>query len=417
MKETYNDVELKTAQLEQELQTYRELVAQLPFSISYTDHKRGLKITKERGTHLPQTEETVIKEHISPLFITDLSAEKDVPFEEIEMILTPIFDTVPHHIVMIDENGNITLCNEKAASDFNKDRDSLIGQHIRELLNIPDNLILLLETLHTGEPILNREVLDSNYGINNTRIFRDSTGKIKRVLGSFQYLNRVKDAEKQAVAGRIAAGIAHEIRNPLTTVRGYLQFLSDKFNPEISNLVSTLLIPELDRANKIITDFLALAKPSDTKFEFFNANHYICENIGKFLKSEAFLHDADVNFNCDQRVDDVLVSINSSELLQVFINLFRNSIEAKSTERLHIKLETSLLEKHVQIAFIDNGTGIKPNALEHLFDPFFTTKDEGTGLGLSVSRKIVENHGGILTVRSSHKGTTFYIQLPFLQQK
>ncbi|MBM6618801.1 two-component system sensor histidine kinase NtrB [Bacillus suaedaesalsae] len=416
MKETYINVDSKTAQLEQELQVYRELLAHLPFSFSYTDNNRGLKITKERGKQLPMTERTVIEEHASPTFTTDFSLEKDVAFDEIEKILSPIFDTVPHHIVMIDENGHITLCNEKAATDFNKDRDSLIGKHIRELLSIPDNLILLLETLHTGQPIINREVLDSNYGINNTRIFRDSTGKIIRVLGAFQFLNKVKDSEKQAVAGRIAAGIAHEIRNPLTTVRGYLQFLSDKFSPDISSLVSSLLIPELDRANKIITDFLALAKPSDTKFELFNANNYICENVGKFLKSEAFLYDVDVEFECDKQVDDVLVSINSSEMLQVFINLFRNSFEAKGTDRLHIKLETSLLEKHVQIAFIDNGTGISPKALEHLFDPFFTTKDEGTGLGLSVSRKIVENHGGILTVRSSHKGTTFYIQLPALHQ-
>lgn len=417
MKEIHINEDSKTAQLEEELQAYRELLAHLPFSFSYTDHNRGLTITKERGNDLPVTERTTIEPHTTPTFKSDFSLERDIDFAELERIMSPIFDTVQHHIVMIDENGIITLCNEKTAADFGIDRDSLIGKHIRELLNIPDNLISLLETLHTGKPIVNREVLDANYGINNTRIIRDPNGKILRVLGSFQFLSKVKDAEKQAIAGRIAAGIAHEIRNPLTTVRGYLQFLSDKFSEDISELVSTLLIPELDRANKIITDFLALAKPSDTKFELFNANDYICEDIGKFLKSEAFLHDVNVEFQCDPQVDSVLVSINSSEMLQVFINLFRNSIEAKNSDRLQIKLETRIIDKHVQISFKDNGAGISPEALEHLFEPFFTTKDEGTGLGLSVSRKIVENHGGLLTVRSSHKGTTFYIQLPYLLPK
>jgi signal transduction histidine kinase len=273
---------------------------------------------------------------------------------------------------------------------------------------------MLLETLKTEKPIINREILDANYGINNTRIYRDQNGKIKRVLGLFQFLNIVKEAEKQAVAGRIAAGIAHEIRNPLTTVRGYLQFLSDKFNPEITQLVSSLLIPELDRANKIITDFLAIAKPSDTKFELVNINHYLCNDLANFLNSEAFLYDANIEIDCSQDVENCYVSINSSEMVQVFINLFRNAVEAKSNERLKILLQTRLVNQQVQIIFTDNGIGITPDALAHLFDPFFTTKDEGTGLGLSVSRKIVENHGGTISVRSNPEGTTFYIQLPYL---
>jgi transcriptional regulator with PAS, ATPase and Fis domain len=93
----------------------------------------------------------------------------------------------------------ITLCNKKAAEDLGVVRDSIIGKHIRDLLNIPDDLIMLLETLHSEKPIINREVLDTNYGINNTWIYRDYNGKIKRVLGAFQSLNMVKESEKQAL--------------------------------------------------------------------------------------------------------------------------------------------------------------------------------------------------------------------------
>jgi PAS domain S-box-containing protein len=415
MKDTYIHQDMKMAELEEELQVYRELLTHLPYSFSYKDFKRGVHIHKESGNSLPKR--TPIDKVDNPSTLERyISIEKDVPFEKIEEFLVPIFDTIPHHIVFIDENGNITLCNQKAALDLGVNRDFIIGKHIRELLNLPDDLIMLLETLHSGQPIFNREVLDTNYGINNTRIYRDDHGKIIRVLGSFQSLNNVKESEKLAIAGRIAAGIAHEIRNPLTTVRGYLQFLMDRYNPEVSELVSSLLIPELDRANKIITDFLAIAKPSDTKFEIVNINKYICEDLGSFLKSEAFLHDVEIEFICSEEVNECMVSINPTEILQIFINLFSNAIQAKGEHRLRIKLETKLDQHRVQIIFRDNGSGISPDHLEHVFDPFFTTKDVGTGLGLSVSRKMIENQGGAISVRSTHKGTSFYLQFPYIKE-
>lgn len=414
MKETNDNQDIKVEKLEAEVQSYRELLSHLSFSIIFTDHKRGLRIHKDTGFTKPEVSPIKSKDKPSTI-TTDLSLEKDVPFEEIEKFLTPIFDTIPHHIVFIDNLGLVTLCNQSAADDLLTDRDSIIGKHIRELLHLPDELIVLLETLHSGNPVFNREVLDTNYGINNTRIYYDQNGEIKRVLGSFQFLNKVKEAEKQAVAGRIAAGIAHEIRNPLTTVRGYLQFLADQFTPEIAELVKSLLIPELDRANKIITDFLAIAKPSDNKFELVNTNSYINDDLGPFLKSEAFLRNVEIEFICSKDIDNCYISINPSEILQIFINLFRNSLEAQSDKRLRITIETKLCLQRVQINFRDNGSGISPDDLEHIFDPFFTTKDEGTGLGLSVSRKMVENHGGSISVRSGSKGTVFYIQLPFIK--
>ncbi|MFZ3587754.1 two-component system sensor histidine kinase NtrB [Bacillus sp. DJP31] len=416
MKETNVTRDIILEELEEEIQAYRELLSQLPFSFCYKDFKRGLKIHNDSRQTYPIVS-SLIKEDIPSTLVSDLSIEKDIPFEEIEQFITPIFDTIPHHIVFIDDQGLITLCNQKAAEDLNVDRDSIIGCHIRELLHLPDDLIMLLETLSSEKPIFNREVLDTNYGVNNTRIYYDRNGKVKRVLGSFQFLNMVKEAEKQALAGRIAAGIAHEIRNPLTTVRGYLQFLTDKFSPEISKLVTSLLIPELDRANKIITDFLTIAKPSDTKFELVNTNTYICDDLGAFLRSEAFLHNVDIDFICSVEVDNCYISINTSEILQIFINLYRNALDAKSKKHLMLTIETKLIQQRVQIIFRDNGTGISPSDLEHVFEPFFTTKDEGTGLGLSVSRKMVENHGGTISVRSSQTGTAFYIQLPYIKRK
>ncbi|MBM7663078.1 signal transduction histidine kinase [Bacillus mesophilus] len=416
MKHTVNSQEKRISELEDELQSYRELLSRIPAAMSYRDYNRGIHIQKDRGLSLPK--HSKIEKRLLPSELKqDLLLEQDVPFEKIEEFLLPIFDTIPHHIVFINAHGCITLCNKKTAEDLDVDRDSIIGKHIRDLLNLPDDLIMLLETLRTGNPIVNREVLDTNYGINNTWIYRDVNGNIIRVLGAFQSLNLVKESEKQALAGRIAAGIAHEIRNPLTTVRGYLQFIKGGLSPDISELIHSLLIPELDRANKIISDFLTIAKPSETKAEMVNFNEFIKNQLGPLLKSEAFLHNVEVIFDCSPDVDDELVSINSSEMLQIFINLFRNAVDAKSERPMKIKLKTKVDQQRLQIVFSDNGNGIPANQLEHIFDPFFTTKDEGTGLGLSLSRKMVENHGGSISVRSSEKGTSFYIQLPYERKK
>jgi signal transduction histidine kinase len=412
MKDTIISQEKRISQLEDELQSYRELLSRIPAAMSYRDYNRGIHIQKDRGSSLPMHSK-IEKNPLPSVLKQDILLEQDVPFEKIEEFLLPIFDTVPHHIVFINAHGFITLCNKKTAEDLGVDRDAIIGKHIRDLLNLPDDLIMLLETLHTGNPIVNREVLDTNYGINNTFIYRDVNGNILRVLGAFQSLNLVKESEKQALAGRIAAGIAHEIRNPLTTVRGYLQFIKSGLSPDMSELIQSLLIPELDRANKIISDFLTIAKPSETKSEWVNFNEFIRNQLGPLLKSEAFLHDVEILFDCSPEVDDGLVSVNSSEILQIFINLFRNAIDAKGVKPMKIKLKTKLDQQRLQIVFCDNGKGITPNHLEHIFDPFFTTKDEGTGLGLSLSRKMVENHGGSISVRSSEKGTSFYIQLPY----
>jgi signal transduction histidine kinase len=338
--------------------------------------------------------------------------EEGVSFEQLESFLNPILDLVPHHIVFIDGSGHITLCNLQAARDLHADRREILGRHIRELLKIPDDKINLLESLRTKKPINNREVLDKNYGINNTRIILDESGNVKRVLGAFQFLNGVKEAEKQALAGRIAAGIAHEIRNPLTTVRGYLQLLQSKTSQEVSELFSSLLIPEIDRANKIITDFLRIAKPGETTSELLHTKEFILEYTGKFLNSEALLYNAEIEYHITEMADETIFKGDRDELLQVFINLFRNAFQAKGNEPLKIIISVKKVDSFIRIEFRDNGKGIPSSILPHIFDPFFTTKDDGTGLGLSVSKKVIENHGGMMNVMSDGHGTQFIIDLP-----
>ncbi|MGM0845333.1 MAG: two-component system sensor histidine kinase NtrB [Bacillota bacterium] len=396
----------KADKLEREVELYRELIKKLPFSFTYNDPASGKEsITGQDSFSLLES----YGEAQGPYITSSL----DIPFHQMERFLTPILDLVHHHIVFIDTEGKVTLCNMQTAVDLGFERDEVVGKHIRDLLGLPDSKIALLETLRTEKPIVNREILDKNYGINNTQIIRDPEGEVLRVVGTFQFLNGVKEAEKRGLAGRIAAGIAHEIRNPLTTVRGYLQLMQNQSDEDTSSLIKGLLIPEIDRANKIITDFLRIAKPLETSSEKMEIEEFMVEYICKFLNSEALLYN--ISFVCmiSDEAKGCFINGNKEEFLQVFINLFSNSFQA-SAGPLKIDIAVIKKESNLEIHFSDNGTGIKPSMISHVFDPFFTTKDDGTGLGLSVSKKIIENHGGEMAVSSDGSGTTFTISLPVL---
>ncbi|SFA59656.1 PAS domain S-box-containing protein [Anoxybacillus pushchinoensis] len=281
--ETHEQLKRKINDLEEEVKLYKRFIEHIPFPFSYVDHEIGKMLKKENDISTPIVERIKKNERQKPIIQWKMNLQKDYPFEQVEQFLAPIFDLVSHHIVFVDANGIITLCNLQAANDIGVNRDEIIGKHIRELLNIPDEQIMTLKTLRTKQPLYNCEVLDRYYGIINTRILYNEDGSIKRVISMFQSLNQMKEAEKLAIAGRIAAGIAHEIRNPLTTVRGYLQFLKEQLPEHIVTLIEQLLIPELDRANDIITDFLNVAKPNEMKIEWIGINEFIQNDLDLLL--------------------------------------------------------------------------------------------------------------------------------------
>ena len=340
---------------------------------------------------------------------------ENLPFELLEKFVSPILNLLPHHIVFVDGNGIMTVCNDQAAIDHGEESAKMVGRHIRELIKIPDDKIMILHSLNTKKDLYNKEIMDRNYYSVSTRVILNKDGSVKRVIGIFSFLKSIKESEKQHLAGRIAAGIAHEIRNPLTTVRGYLQLLSDRFDSQTSELFTSLLIPEIDRANKIITDFLDIAKPAASLMEPLRLSYFLNDYLETFLQAQGKLYETDIHLMLDKEAENLSFLANREELLQVFINLLHNSIQAKRADRLTVQIEAKKTDNDIRFIFRDNGTGIDPGHFAHIFDPFFSTKDSGTGLGLSVSKKIVENHGGLLTADTDDKGTVFYLELPILK--
>jgi signal transduction histidine kinase len=207
------------------------------------------------------------------------------------------------------------------------------------------------------------------------------------------------------IIGEMAAGIAHEVRNPMTTVRGLLQFMNAKQEFTSHKEKFSLMIDELDRANSIITEFLSLAKNKVMNFADGNLNDLI-RDIHPLLQADALRNNCDIEMSLG---DIPTIFMDQNSIRQLILNMIRNAIDAMPTGGL-IHITTEKDDERVLLAIKDHGIGIPLEDKEKLGTPFFTTKDNGTGLGLAVCYRIVQRHAATIIVESElGKGTTFTI--------
>lgn len=218
--------------------------------------------------------------------------------------------------------------------------------------------------------------------------------------------------EKLATVGKIAAGIAHEIRNPLTSIKGFLQIMLQNFerlhmHKEIQ--YTEVMLAEIDRVNELVSELLLLSKPKDIKLVPVEVEELVT-GLAPLISSEAILHGIEFHL-CVRPTPPVLAD---AELLkQVFLNLVKNAIEAMENGG-KLTICTGVVEEDnlVQIDVQDTGPGIPSYAMDRIFDAFFTTKENGTGLGLPICQRIVNDLGGVIRVSSKGYGTTFTVLLP-----
>jgi len=208
------------------------------------------------------------------------------------------------------------------------------------------------------------------------------------------------------IIGEMAAGIAHEIRNPMTTVRGFLQFMSTKKEFATQKERFSIMISELDRGNSILTEFLALAKDRAMVFKEQNLNS-IVHDIFPLLQADALCNNCEITLAL-QAIPNVSVDENS--IRQFIFNMVRNGLDAMPM-RGNITISTKVENEKVSLSIKDSGTGIPLEIKDKLGTPFFTTKEQGTGLGLAICYRIVQLHAATLTFESEiGKGTTFTVE-------
>lgn len=235
-------------------------------------------------------------------------------------------------------------------------------------------------------------------------IIRDTTRKklLDKEMARIDRLN---------LAGQLAAGIGHAVRNPMTTVRGFFQLFSSK--PELAAYVDqfTLVISELDRANEIITEFLTLARNRPVSFFTVHLNEMIRSMLPLFV-SDAQTDDKQVQLDL---ADIPPLRLSAKEIRQLIVNLVRNGLEAM-TKGGTLTITTQCSENRVVLAVRDEGCGISTEVIDKIGTPFFTTKQDGTGLGLAMCYSVAEQHGANITFETSKQGTTFFVTFPISNQ-
>ncbi|AGK54045.1 PAS domain S-box protein [Bacillus sp. 1NLA3E] len=226
---------------------------------------------------------------------------------------------------------------------------------------------------------------------------------IQQRMDTYELLNK---SERLAIVGRMAAAVAHEIRNPLTPIKGFISLLSD--NREYNPYFIEIILSEIKRIESIITEFLSLAKPAKRKMIDIEIDHLLM-HVLNLIQTEALLENKELIVQMD-KIPKILGDENS--LKQVLLNVLRNameSIEGHGTVTISLNIEEGCACIKIQ----DNGCGISKERLTKIGEPFYSTKEKGTGLGLMTSLQIIENHHGKMDIKSEEgKGTTVTIFLP-----
>ncbi|MEV2286361.1 ATP-binding protein [Paenibacillus larvae] len=330
-------------------------------------------------------------------------------------------------VLLIDTDFKLIDISEMACRVLGLSKKKIIRRSMDEIFaSIPPQHRLVQRNILEGMVVRNHALSWTNNQkrfelLLDSNVLRDHEGQIVGAYLMFKDVTNLRSLEAQvqrsdrlAMIGQIAAGTAHEIRNPLTSIKGFLQMLNKSFTEQgmcKEKGFTDIMLAEIDRVNDLVNEFLLLSKPKHVVYKPVDLPSVI-KGLLPIINNEAILHDVQLVYEPAISLPPVIAD---QELLkQVFLNICKNGIEAMANGgKLMIIEKVNIDEKRVNIEIRDNGPGIPVFVLDKIFDPFFTTKEQGTGLGLSVCQQIVHDMGGHIRVSSKGFGTTFTVSLPY----
>lgn len=342
--------------------------------------------------------------------------------ENMKSYTKSVVDNMANGLISVDNQCKIVTNNLLADQILGFEEKKLKGRHISEIFKVED--LEIEDTISSGKGFLEKEI---NYRRNDKEIIPISVSATQLIdeegssMGAVLILRdlrevkelqeKVKRTERMASLGRLAAGVAHEIRNPLSSIRGFAQYFKNRFAPDTEDQnYASIMIKEVDRLNRVISELLDFAKPAEPDFKEEEIRE-ILEHSLKLIETDIKLKDIKISLKIEEGLGKVRV--DKDQMTQAFLNIFLNSIDAIEKEgKISVSVRKTKEREQIEVKISDNGHGIPKDNLSKLFDPFFTTRKNGTGLGLAIVHKIIENHKAEIEVQSEEgKGSTFTIFL------
>jgi len=335
-----------------------------------------------------------------------------------------ILQSMTNGLIAIDLEGKVTTVNQAALVLLDRDENSLRDARL-ECLPQPWNALgsVLVETLKTGRGTRNREIRIQRgdkrlWVMVTTTLLVDAEDRKLGALGVFQDVTdlrelqeRMMQAERLASLGRLSAGLAHEIKNPLSAIKTFVQLIPQKFDrPAFRDKLNTTVPRELERINRLIDNLLQLTRKPKLNLSAVRIHEVLAQTV-ELYQSEMDRRHVVLEMTFVREIPRIQ---GDAELLhRVFSNIILNAIQSMP-EGGKLKVSTSVSaaegkDRCLQVSFQDTGVGMNQETVERIFDPFFTTKEKGTGLGMANSKRIIQEHGGTIEVQSTPEKGTFVI--------
>ncbi|MFH0845089.1 MAG: ATP-binding protein [Pseudomonadota bacterium] len=362
---------------------------------------------------------------IVSLFLAQAYRSARTSLTRIKAFSDNVVENMPIGLLAVDAEGMIASFNQTAESILRLSSNDVLGRRSVDIL--PQEFSSLMEEAENHGRTLMREMecllrderkipldvsvsmLQGDNGIflGHLLLFRDLT--------EIQELKKeVERSQRLASLGRLAAGVAHEIRNPLSSIKGFATYFRDRYKdiPE-DQKTAEILIQEVDRLNRVITQLLEFARPMAIQKKSGSIESLIQHTL-KMVEGQARSKDIKIDASFSSEIGEV--PMDPDRMNQVFLNVYLNAIEAmEGGGVLSVALAQEEDARRVKIVISDTGIGMKKKDLVHILDPYFTTKQSGTGLGLAIVHRIIEAHQGEIRVESEEgNGTRVIIYLPYV---
>ena len=363
---------------------------------------------------------------ITLLFLFQSYRATKTSLSRIKAFSDNVVENMPIGLIALDDHQRIAAFNHTAESALQLSELEVRGRAAEDML--PPEIFLEIECpeikVHAIEKEIDCTIRDGKQVPLEigASLLEDENGTFLGYVILFKDLTEVRTLRREiersqrlASVGRLAAGVAHEIRNPLSSIKGFATYFKERYQdvPE-DQQTANIMIQEVDRLNRVISQLLEFARPVKVSPKSISLQNLIEDSV-KLIERQAQEKQISVGTHTTAQVDTVF--LDPDRVNQILLNLYLNAIESMNAGgELRVEISGNIATKGVEIQVSDTGNGIQRDDLSRIFDPYFTTKSSGTGLGLAIAHNILEAMGGAIKVASEPgKGTTITLKLPYLE--